>query len=366
MEIQYCLFQNFRIYPRIEVELHPHFNYFIGNNGSGKTSFLEGISVLFSGRSFKGTTDLHLVRQGAEEYYLAGRIRNPEGSFRIETSFQKKKRKKSLMLDKKKVQSFKELLTRIPFVSFSGDDIRIITEGPVYRRQFFDRMIAYIEPSYYDDLIKYHRILKHRNELLKKRDSSQISFWDSEMALYASRIFNKRNFFVKAFNRALEQFVNLPESLENLYFEYKREYSGEEAEEKLRENREKDLRMGFSTWGPHRDEFPLKFGLGIVKHYASQGQIKALSFYLKLFQARFIYEKTRRKPALLIDDIFAELDRGNREKILNEIQNTGFQTLITSTKEDFLKNLIARTDSSVFHIHRGEILKKERGMEIFH
>lgn len=358
MEIKSLSLSNFRIYTKGDFSFNPVFNFILGENAAGKTTLLEAISILLSGRSFKKASDTDIIQNKQESYQLGGKVQSDLGTFYLHLSYDLKSKMKKMSLDRKNIQSFKDLLSQFPFVSFLSKDTKLILEGPALRRQFFDRMISYIDSSYYESLIRFNRVLKQRNELLKKKQTQMIEYWDEEFAKLSSFVSKTRLEYVEYFNAEIQKFSDLPKHLNELHFTYSGEVNEGNLLKSLKENLEKDTKRGYSSKGAQRDDFVLRFHLGELKNFASQGQIKALSFYLKLFEAFLIYRKTSKKPVLLIDDIFAELDLENRKKILNQIKLTGFQSFIASTTEDFVHEFFEQSSHKLFFIEQGEVINE--------
>lgn len=339
MTLDFLMLQSFRSYADINLELGSGFNFITGANGTGKTSLLEAASVILSGYSFRKTSDRYLASQKSPSYYLGGRISHQQGSSRIEISYHRQKGRR-ILIDKKKVASFKELMMLFPFLSFEPEDKDMITGEPELRRRFFDRMISYLEPSYYDELIRYQKLLKQRNQLLKEKAFQNMDFWETELSLSAQKIAGRRGVYLDIFNQALKK-AKLPIGAEGVFFLYKKNYQ-EDLSLTLKKDRPVDTRLGFTKAGPHRDDFLLQFPLGVVKHFASQGQIKTLSFYIKLIGAQIFAQRLKKKPILLIDDIFAELDSSNRKKILLGLEELETQVLITAVNKDSLTPLFQK------------------------
>lgn len=358
MKIDSYLLKNFRVYRELHLNFSPGLNFFIGGNGAGKSSLLESLSVLLSTRSFLGSKLPPMILKGQTEIYLAARIESLYGPCKLEHHAVLGAKSREVKIDGKKINAYQELLRRFPFVTFSSDDLDMIERGPELRRQFFDRLISYIDLNYYGNLVGYAKVLKHRNEVLKSKDRESLEFWDQELARYAAPLFKTREIYVNDFNLFCSDFGNFPEGVSELYFEYRPPLKEGEFLAQLFKNRDKDMKIGFTTAGPHRDEYQIRYPLGLLRNYASSGQKKAMAFYFKLFQAKFIERKTEQRPVLLIDDIFAELDTSNRMKITNSIKESGCQTFISSTGEELIQNLLDDSSGSIFEIKEGRVFLK--------
>ncbi|HCL55617.1 MAG TPA: hypothetical protein DHW82_01220 [Spirochaetia bacterium] len=355
MVLEFLYLKNFKIYPEFEISPHPSFNFFIGPNGSGKTTVLESISLLLSGKSFKNMSDLHLIRHGEKDFYAACRLKEDGVSSRLEIKFESRKKNKELLLDQKKVTSYKELLIRFPFVFSISEDHEIITGSPDSRRRFFDRLISYVDPAYFDQLLRYQNVLKQRNAVLKKHETALLAFWDEELIRLSRQISRTRQHYVQEINLLFKEYKNLPKTFENVHFTYTPSCHENEMETQLIKNVKKDLILGYTSVGIHRDDFLLSYDFGLARNYASQGQLKSLSFYLKFLQAVMIQKKTERNPVFLLDDVFSELDSENRKKMLELAGETGLQIFLSATKEDLPFNLLDSIPHQIFKINNRQV-----------
>ena len=350
MRLNNLVINNFRIIDKVVIR--PNIlNLIIGDNGQGKTSVLEAISLI-SGRSFKKTHDRDLVKFNKNYYLIQADISFNTSS--ILEIFYEINGRKVFKLDEKKV-NLGYLLMSFPIIDFSLKDIEFMYESRV-RRLFFDKMISYIDKVYYNNLLKLVKALKNKNKLLKERKDT--SFWDMVIAEASSIIKKKRIAVIKSFNDFLVSYKEyFPDSIDNISFVYESSIDGIEKEEILRSleiNKKKDMDRGFSS-GINFDTYNIMINSKNFKDFASFGQSKLIIIILHLLQALFIYNSIKIKPILLLDDFFSDIDSNNRAKIIKIVKNIGFQTFMTSTIED--SSNIKTDDISIFKIKGGDIIE---------
>jgi DNA replication and repair protein RecF len=200
--------------------------------------------------------------------------------------------------------------------------------------------ISQTSPAYYTALLRYNKILDQRNSLLKNKDVSLVldtlPVWDEQLCKYAAIIVKKRaEFLEKLAPFAKEYHAFLTDGEEELIIKPERKYDEDEDEiakalmRRLENNYEKDLRLGFTTVGPHRDDLDVLIGGVDAKSYASQGQQRTAALSLKLSEVRIFHEISGEDPILVLDDVMSELDLKRRKKLLKCIENV--QTILTCT-----------------------------------
>ena len=200
--------------------------------------------------------------------------------------------------------------------------------------------ISQTSPTYYTALLRYNKILDQRNVLLKNRDVELVldtlPVWDEQLCKYAAVIIKKRaEFLEKLAPHAKEYHAFLTDGKEELLVKPDRVYDGEEEEiaqnllRRLSNNYEKDLRLGFTTVGPHRDDLDVIISGIDAKAYASQGQTRTAALALKLAEVEIFQELAGEPPILVLDDVMSELDLPRRKKLLKCISK--LQTVLTCT-----------------------------------
>jgi DNA replication and repair protein RecF len=236
---------------------------------------------------------------------------------------------------------------------FSPDDLKMVKEGPSYRRRFLDILICQLHSSYLYDLQNYYKILNQRNNLLKQiKFMSNIEYtldvWDEKLAEVGSKIIEKRLAFVK---KIAEKGSNIHKSIalnEKLNIKYACSFISKNDEDlknneiyenfykAILQSRDKDIKRGFTNEGPHRDDLKFLINDLDIEKFGSQGQQRTVVLSLKLAELDILEEEVQDKPILLLDDVFSELDENRRDYLKHYIRD--YQVFITSTDKEEIVN----------------------------
>ena len=338
MQIKNLSLQNFRNYENEKFTFSEGLNVLFGKNAQGKTNCAEAAFYLCTGTSLRIRHDKQLIRIGEPCAKISAEAENRYGSVTIEADIFEDKRE--LRVNGGKITKNADLMGHINSVFFSPGELRLIQDGPDERRRFMNMSISQTSPAYYTALLRYNKILDQRNVLLKNRDVELIldtlPVWDEQLCKYAAVIVRKRaEFLEKLAPYAKELHAFLTDGAEELVISPEKKYEGEEGEiaEKLKKqlgrNYEKDLRLGFTTVGPHRDDIDFFISGKDAKAYASQGQTRTAALSVKLAEVEIFRELSGVYPVLILDDVMSELDLPRRKKLLKRI--TSVQTILTCT-----------------------------------
>jgi DNA replication and repair protein RecF len=349
MPIRSLTIRNFRIHQKLDISLKEGITVFTGANGSGKTSILEAISVLLTSRSFRLMNSPDLIRNGENNAQL--KIRVHEEGFEDDISMEISEKNRKVLLNGKTIARRREIAEKVPFVVFSPGDHSIIDGDASDRRFFLDRAISNYDFDYADSLRAFTSVLKQRNALLKKNQKNgfvekvwkETEVWNDKFIEYGSELIRRRANYLQSISPYYEKQYNfIAQSKENLELIYiicgqKKILENElNIENHLRnlliDNREKDMFLGTTSSGPHRDDFSLTMNGNKVKFYGSQGEKRSAALALRLAEVEMYRQKRRKDPVLLMDDVSSELD-ANRRRVLVELLSRGeSQVLITSTE----------------------------------
>ena len=224
-------------------------------------------------------------------------------------------------------------------VIFSPEDLGLIKDGPSVRRRYLDMMISQISRGYFLALQQYKTGMEQRNALIRNLrtnslyDTTLLTAFEETMAEPAARIVRERRKITAQLSvMASDMYHRVSDTAEQFQFSYHTSVKeGEETAETFcrlfRDNREEDLRAGFTSVGPHRDDLTLTLNRNLMRPYASQGQIRTAALSMKLSQMNLLREISGEAPVLLLDDVMSELDRRRRSCLIAEIRS--FQTFIT-------------------------------------
>jgi len=313
--------RDFRAYEHVELHLDPGVNIFIGPNASGKTSILEALGLLATGRSFRGASDIELVRGGCSAYLVRARLDGRLGSRIVEMRYAAPAGgvpgRRTVSLNGDQVPHAGDFLGLVPLVSFSPDDLALVKGGPAVRRRFLDSFLGQTSPAYREALTRYYRTLAQRNALLADMGSRRLAGgaaarllepWDETLVAEAGTVQEAREEACGILGpSAAAAFAEIDGgSLEVLYrpavFNPGR--------------REDELRRGVTLTGPHRDEVVLVADGRDSRRFASQGQQRSIVLALKLASVKRLEETLGESPVLLLDDVMSELDPGRRASLL--------------------------------------------------
>ncbi len=340
MKLKRLTLTNFRNYESAVVDFNQGVNVIFGNNAQGKTNLLEAIYFCSIGKSMRTNKEREVIKIGEELSKVKVEIEENKTKRQIEILFSKKN-KKTVKINSMAIHKMGELIGELPCVFFSPDELKLIKESPEDRRRFMDIAISQFSKPYFYSLSKYEKILDQRNKLLKSSSNLEnikdsIFIWNEQLSSIGSKIITAR----KKFLSELEPFAYMAHSyLTNNDETLSLSYSGANGENEedikniilknLEKNLEKDFSLGYTTFGPHRDDIKILINDIDIKAFGSQGQQKTTALSMKLAELEIIKNNTGIMPLLLLDDVFSELDPKRRKRLLNFCSKT--QTLITTT-----------------------------------
>ncbi len=366
MQIKNLSLQNFRNYENECFSFSEGLNILFGKNAQGKTNCAEAVFYLCTGTSLRIRHDRQLIRIGAPCARIAADAENRYGRVRIEADIHEDGRE--IRINGGRISKNADLMGHINSVFFSPGELRLIQDGPDERRRFMNMSISQTSPAYYTALLRYNKILDQRNALLKNKDIGLIldtlPVWDEQLCRYAAVIVKKRaEFLEKLAPYAKELHAFLTDGAEELVISPDKKYEGEEGDiaEKLKRqlgrNYEKDVRLGFTTVGPHRDDIDFFISGKDAKAYASQGQTRTAALAVKLSEVEIFRELSGEYPVLILDDVMSELDLPRRKKLLKRISSV--QTILTCTHAE---RVLYGAECRKIRIENGRIKReKEEG-----
>lgn len=334
--------RDFRNYCQLYIEFDKGRNILYGDNAQGKTNVLESIYVSGTSKSHKGSKDKELIRFGQEEAHIRTVVEKGGLDYQIDMHL-KKNKAKGIAINKIPIKKAHELFGILNIVFFSPEDLNIIKNGPAERRRFLDTELCQLDRIYLYNLTKYNKILNQRNRLLKDINfrpdlMDTLSVWDMQLAEYGKKIINARKKFVDELNSIVyEIHRNISGNKEELVLRYEPDVLEEYMEKELDRCREKDLKSGITSAGPHRDDLCFMIQDVDVRKFGSQGQQRSCALSLKLSEIELVKKSIKETPVLILDDVLSELDSNRQNFLLNSIHD--IQTVITCTGlDEFVKN----------------------------
>lgn len=348
---------NFRNYEREEFHFHEGTNVLYGDNAQGKTNVLEAIFVGGTTKSHKGSKDSDMIMKGREEAHLRYFVEKRDCTYKVEIHM-RKGRTKGIAIDGLPISSSKELMGLCNIIFFSPEDLGIIKDGPEQRRRFMDMELCQMNKAYLYYLTQYKKILKQRNALLKQIQQNSnlketLEIWDEQLVEQGSKLIEIREQFVQEIAAIMkEKHRNLTGGQEDIEVKYKPNCPAKDFSRQLFMEGERDVVLGTTTVGPHRDDIQFFINGQEVKVYGSQGQKRTAALSLKMAEIEIVEKTIGEKPILLLDDVLSELDRNRQNYLLENIK--GIQTIITCTGlEEFVTNGI--NINQTFEIVNGKI-----------
>jgi DNA replication and repair protein RecF len=361
MQIKQLILKNFRSYDELAIPFQTRLIFFIGENGAGKSNILESLSLLSFLKSFRGNPDEELVNWSKDHFFITASFFNGEDEHKLDYGFEKfPQKRKKIKLDGQVFKKQSEAYGIIPCIVLSPMDLEIVEGSHSERRKFIDSLLSFLNKSYLNDLTEYNKILKQRNSSLKKEiyDQSLFETWNKMLADKDDSIRNSRLKFIREFNEIFQKDLQLLSGERDQFqFLYKPNVNTrQEFESKIRENFPKDLRVGYTTVGCHRDEIFIGSGERDILQFASQGQRRSVVISLKTAAFTFLKRNLKTEPILLIDDVIRELDVKRREFFVDLIRGCG-QAFFTTTDLEGIQDYIGNLDEprQIFQIVNGTV-----------
>ena len=301
--------KDFRNFDHLSIAFSPRVNLIIGENGIGKTSLLEAIHMLSTGRSFKSNELKESIRKGASSFWIDALYEDEGIEQRLRLSFDGKER--LFKHNETLYRSFSPLLGILPSVIYAPSDIILIVGTPKDRRRFMNIELSQSDPLYVYYLSRYAKALLHRNTLLKQKKRLSIELWEEELAKSGNYLTHKREtFFTELSQKVKEEYCELTSVDEEIEIHYE----PSRITEGFDKIREREFVMGYTLIGPHRDDFTIELKGHDAKKYASEGQKRTLLSAIKLATlSRFEF------PFFSIDDFGTHLDSERQELLKNQL-----------------------------------------------
>ncbi|MBN1836865.1 MAG: DNA replication/repair protein RecF [Spirochaetales bacterium] len=349
----------FRNLKDAEIDLGARQIFLVGENGQGKSNFIESLYLLCFGGSFRTRREAGLVRNGRDAALVRGQMQLSEGvTRRVSVSLERAGRKE-IRVDSRVVRDRMELIENAPCIVFSHQDLEFVSGPPEMGRRFFNQTQSLFDPLFIDLLRSYRKILRSRNILLKERNLALLEAFDRNLGEIGHRIQSRREGIVEEFNRTFSPlFATVsawPGTTAIAYRPSWRAGSGvEEIAAQLARRRPRDLAFETTTTGPHRDRFVVTQDGKEFAAQASTGQIRLASLILRVAQANFVAGKTGRSPILLLDDVLLELDSGRRDRFLEALPSYDQAFFTFLPDEQFVAYRNAET--RIYRVAAGELL----------
>lgn len=366
--------KDYRNYSDESVGFASGVNFLVGDNAQGKTNLLESIYFSAMGKSPKTNKEKNLIRFGTDYSSVTTHFATSAGDKSIRISLLNNK--KSVQINGVSISRLTELIGELNVVYFSPDELKLVKEVPEDRRKFLDISISQFDKDYLMNLIRYEKVLKQRNCILKSSASDsnkieQLALFTPQIIKLASKIIKKRIEFIKKLRIFANNIHKSLTGVENLSVDYSFKvndalcgkcdaqhdacstansdfdivcskcgsaiddetlmiYLQDKLTKLFRDNVQKELQLGYTACGPHRDDIIFKIDGNDCRYFASQGQQRTVALSLILANMEITKNETGEYPVLLLDDVMSELDDTRKNKLLHIVDH--YQTIITATE----------------------------------
>lgn len=365
MKINNLKLKNFRNYSDLDINFNNHLNIIIGNNAQGKTNILEAIYFLSITKSNFQVSDKTCIMKNQLFTKIIGNIsdNNENKTLQILMNINTKR----LEINGQEIKKHANYIGNLKVIIFNPDDIRLIKETPSNRRRFINIEISQLYKKYIDILNEYNIVLKQRNEYLKNIRVNRINevyldILNEKIVDLSENIYSYRISFIDNLNKYISDVFKSISGYDNLKIKYlpnididSMAHFKEKMLDKLNNNLDREIFMGSTLIGPHRDDFSFELADNDLLMYGSQGQIKMAVLALKLAEINVFYDLCGEYPVLLLDDLFSELDVEKRNLVINYL-NRDIQTILTTTD---LKNIDKRLirKATIYKIDNAKIIE---------
>lgn len=332
-------------------------NLLLGGNASGKTSILEGIHLLGSGRSFAPGRTEGLIRQGQDFLRVVARLQRDDGGERRVGLERPVRGMVRLRVDGETVERLGDLAELVPVLALHPGSHEILAGGPGERRRLLDWGLFHVEQHYRAQSQRFRRALAQRNQLLRLRAADRdLAAWEPELAESGEAITAARSAYVEALRPEVQRLApRVLRANAEMDIDYRQGWPARESlHEALQSRRDRDRMYGTTTAGPHRADFGVRLGGAETRHRVSRGQQKLLVYVLRLAQAEQLRVRGNARPVILLDDVAAELDSDHCARVLVEAVATGAQLFVTALTREALPHALLEK-FALFHVEQGTV-----------
>jgi len=353
----------FRNIERATIDLDSRFNLFCGRNGQGKTNYLESIFFLGTLKSFRSAKQKEMLTWNENISLIDCSLIDNDLGHELAVLFEKNSR--TLKIDGKSAPRTVDYCKILSVVAFAPEEITMINGSPEQRRRYLDRAIFSSDPDYLKIYHDYHRVLKHRNQLLKLRNYAGIEAWTDQLITTGARLALERADYIAKLAKDFQLFYkSISGSDEEVSLCYRNSSfaagcSQEEIYEELLKGITLTSRLererGTTVVGPHRDDLYFYMNSRLIREHGSQGQQKSFVMALKMAEIDYLSKRSERVPVLLLDDMTAEFDRSRIDHLIDFLVNRDMQVFITTTESDLVM-LPHGTSCTTFNVENGRIV----------
>lgn len=357
MSVVRLITHNFRNIEQAKIDLHSNLNFLVGDNGSGKSSFLEAIFFLGHGKSFRTSKIENLVSHNESTFVVSVKD-DLDAQIGISKNFTSNITE--IKINGERYSKLSELAKNIAVQIITPESFKLFFGGPKERRRFIDLGLFHVEQSFSKEWKDFNRVLKQRNAYLRSGSNIDgIIYWDEAFCAHSNIVSQLRVGYIDNFKEEFSYWAKLllPNIYETIQIQYSQGWKqNTKIEDVLQNNREREIAFGYTISGTHKFDVRFILNKQPLENQLSRGQQKLFLLALTFTQAKLIEKVKRVKPILLIDDVGAELDSNSRTVLNSAIEQLDCQVIITAIDKVAVEPLIPNDhDYKMFHVKHGEI-----------
>jgi len=353
MRVKSLSINNIRNISGAEIDFNAGLNIFVGDNGAGKTSILEAISVLSKGRSFRPGQISSLIGPAGQNFQVVSKIESHSGESH-HLGMERDDSGWTARHNGEDVNQLSELTALLPHVLLEPNSHTLVSGPPDGRRRYLDWGVFHVEHNFLMLWRRYNRVLKQRNAALRQGNKMVVESLNPQFIQLGEQLHLARESHARELNVILtKQLVKFSEALDGIALTYKKGWSGDSLAEATETSANRDLERGSTGPGPHKADLGLSLSGVPAKERLSRGEQKAMTAAMMMAQAQMISESGE-IPILMLDDLSSEFDDKHLAKVLRAGIELGTQILLTGTE---LVPAISACESpyTLFHVKHGNI-----------
>ena len=348
--------QNLRILSDVRLDFSPGLNLVLGSNGSGKSSLLEAVHILGSGRSFRSHRLRDVVTHGESDLRIVGQTISNDGSAGM-VGVEYVSDKLRIRRGGAEVRAASELAAFLPTITVTPDTYRLVTDGADLRRRIIDRLLFHVEPEYFGHHQRYRRALRQRNAALRAgATDEEIGGWNVELAAAGERLTTLR---IQYLDRALPVMEEIVARLVGIPVAIRFHQGWDSAvplDQACARSLASDRQRGYTQTGPHRADLRFAVDGRLAQHCLSRGETKLFVTAISVAQVRDLASTLGYPPVVLVDDLASELDSDSRSRCMAELKAADAQIILTAIPGNGL-NKADFEGARVFHVEQGRIVE---------
>ena len=333
----------------------PAINFIFGANASGKSAVIEAIFILGRAKSFRSATIKPVINFAQQQLIVSAQTVQANGGT-AQLGIQLDSKSYCCRINQQTTQKRSDLAYALPLQIIHPKSYELLDFGPQLRREFLDWGVFNDDEHFLPAWRNYKKALAQRNSLLKTRTLMQLNVWDKELVYYGTIVHSCRQRYLQKFKPVFTEIVAKFLEIDDIDLRLSSGWNNDrDFQQVLTEDRDKDLRYGFTHSGPHRGDIQVWVNNRLARDFVSRGQLKLLVMSLKLAQVQLLTNEHGHAGCFLIDDFAAELDVGNRAKLLHYLSELSCQVFITATETADFGDLTYIKNYKMFHVEHGDI-----------